>query len=103
MEISEAQWNEIVSKINGFETKIEELTTQNAALTTKNGELETKSSEYETKLKEWQTKLNDQQATIDSLAKKNPKEESGSNPAAAVKSSHKSVRFDPIADKYIFE
>lgn len=102
MEISEAQWNEIVSKINGFETKIEELTTQNAALTTKNGELETKSSEYETKLKEWQTKLNDQQATIDSLAKKNPKEESGSNPAA-VKNSHKSVRFDPIADKYIFE
>lgn len=102
MEISEAQWNEIVNKINGFETKIEELTTQNAALTTKNGELETKSSEYETKLKEWQTKLNDQQATIDSLAKKKSEEGTDSNSAAA-KSGHKSVRFDPIADKYIFE
>lgn len=100
MEISEAQWNEIVNKVNGFETKIEELTTQNAALTTKNGELETKSSEYETRLEEWQTKLNDQQATIDSLAKN--KSEEGTS-AAAAKSDYKSVRFDPIADKYIFE
>ena len=103
MEITKDQWDEIVNKVNGFETKIEELKSQNAALTTENSKLETKSSEYETKLKEWQTKLNDQQATIDSLAKKKPEEETGSKPPVGSKSGHKSVRFDPVKDKYIFE
>lgn len=103
MEITEAKWNEIVNKVNGFETKIEELTTQNAALTTKNSELETKSSKYETKLKEWQTKLNDQQATIDSLAKNKPEEETGSKPPVSSKSGHKSVRFDPKEGEYVWD
>mgnify|MGYP005608653537 CR=1 FL=1 len=103
MEITKEQWDEIVNKVNGFETKIEELKSQNATLTTKNSELETKSSEYETKLKEWQTKLNDQQATIDSLAKNKPEEGTGSKPPVGSKSGHKSVRFDPVQDKYIFE
>lgn len=103
MEITKEQWDEIVNKVNGFETKIEELKSQNATLTTKNNELETKSSEYETKLKEWQTKLNDQQATIDSLAKNKDEKGNDSKPPTGSTSGHKSVRFDPIQDKYIFE
>lgn len=103
MEITKEQWDEIVNKVNGFETKIEEFKSQNATLTTKNNELETKSSEYETKLKEWQTKLNDQQATIDSLAKNILEDGAGSKPPADGKSGYKSVRFDPAQDKYIFE
>lgn len=93
MEITEAQWNEMVNKVNGFEAKIEELKTQNAALETKNGE-------YEAKLAEWQTKLNDQQKTIDSL-----NQNKGSNETKPKQSTsgHKSVRFDPEQDKYIFE
>lgn len=103
MEITKEQWDEIVNKVNGFETKIEELTTQNAALTTKNSELETKSSEYETKLKEWQTKLNDQQSTIDSLAKNKPEEGTGSKPPVGSKSGHKSVRFDAQKGEYVWD
>lgn len=103
MEITKEQWDEIVNKVNGFETKIEELKSQNAALTTKSTELETKNNEYATKLAEWQTKLNDQQKTIDSLAKKKPEEGTGSKPPVGPISGHKSVRFDPVQDKYIFE
>lgn len=103
MEITKEQWDEIVNKVNGFESKIEELKSQNETLTTKNNELETKSSEYETKLKEWQTKLNDQQATIDNLAKSKNEKGNDSKPSTGSASGHKSVRFDPIQDKYIFE
>lgn len=94
MEITEAQWNELVNQVNGFQTKIEELSGQNAALTTAKAELESK-------LNEWQTKLNDQQATIDTLAAAN---KNGQNPPAGKPSSgHKSVRFDAAQDKYVFE
>lgn len=94
MEITEAQWNELVNQVNGFQTKIEELSNQNTALTTAKAELETK-------LQEWQTKLTDQQATIDTLAAAS---KSGQNPAAkGAKSGHKSVRFDPVKNEYIFE
>ena len=101
MEITKEQWDEIVNKVNGFETKIEELKSQNAALTTKSSELETKNSEYATKLAEWQTKLNDQQKTIDTLAA--AKGEGAGSKTPPPSSGHKSVRFDPVLDKYIFE
>lgn len=94
MEITEAQWNELVNQVNGFQTKIEELSNQNAALKTAS---EQKQAEYETKLQEWQTKLNDQQTTIDTLAA--AKKVEGEKPKAA----HKTVRFDAATDKYIFE
>lgn len=102
MEISEAQWNEMVNKVNGFETKIEELKSQNAALTTKSSELETKNNEYAVKLAEWQIKLNDQQCTLDSLAKK-PEEGTGSKPPIGSTSGHKSVRFDAQKGEYIWD
>lgn len=93
MEISEKDWNDLTEQVNGFSAKIEELTTQNAALTAKN-------EEYESKLAEWQTKLNDQQKTIDTLAK-GTGTEGGEKPKQS--SGHKTVRFDPVQDKYIFE
>ena len=98
MEITEAQWNELVNQVNGFQTKIEELTSQNAALKTAN---EQKQAEYETKLAEWQTKLNDQQTTIDTLAAATKKTEG--NQPKGTGTGHKSVRFDPVQDKYVFE
>lgn len=92
MEITQEQWDELVNKVNGFSTQIEELKTENTNLTTKNGE-------YEQKLQEWQTKLNDQQKTIDTLAAAQ-----GSKPQEKPKTSgHKTVRFDPVQDKYVFE
>lgn len=103
MEITKEQWDEIVNKVNGFETKIEELKSQNAALTTKSSELETKNSEYATKLAEWQTKLNDQQKTIDTLAAAKGEGAGTGSKTPPPSSGHKSVRFDPVQDKYIFE
>lgn len=100
MEITKEQWDEMVNKVNGFETKIEELKSQNAALTTKSSELETKNSEYATKLAEWQTKLNDQQRTIDSLNQnQNKTGEQKETPKAA----HKSVRFDAQKGEYVWD
>lgn len=100
MEITNEQWEELCNKLSGFETKLEELKTQNSTLTAKNTELETKSTEYATKLAEWQTKLNDQQKTIDTLAAKG---EGAGSKTPLSSSGHKSVRFDAVQDKYIFE
>lgn len=92
MEITDKQWEDLMNKVNGFEAQIEELKTKNTTLETKNGE-------YETKLAEWQTKLNDQQKTIDTLAKS----QSGSQKETKPKAEHKSVRYDPIQDKLIYD
>lgn len=96
MEITKEQWDELVNQVNGFQTKIEELTNQNAALKTAS---EQKQAEYESKLNEWQTKINDQQTTIDTLAAAKNENKTGAQPKAA----HKTVRFDPVADKYVFD
>ena len=96
MEITKEQWDELVNQVNGFQTKIEELTNQNAALKTAS---EQKQAEYENKLNEWQTKINDQQTTIDTLAAAKNENKTGAQPKAA----HKTVRFDPVADKYVFD
>lgn len=96
MEITKEQWDKLVNQVNGFQTKIEELTNQNAALKTAS---EQKQAEYENKLNEWQTKLNDQQTTIDTLAAAKGENKTGGQP----KAKHKTVRFDPIADKYVFD
>lgn len=97
MEISEAQWNEMVEKVNGFSTQIEELKNQNTTLTTKNGE-------YEQKLAEWQTKLNDQQRTLDFLNQnqnENKNKNAGQN--NNTKAAHKSVRFDAQKGEYVWD
>lgn len=83
----------MVEKVNGFETKIEELKSQNTTLSQK-------TSEYETKLAEWQVKLKDQQTTIDTLAAKN---NNGGENKPKQTSGHKSVRYDPIQDKLIYD
>lgn len=103
MEITKEQWDQLVNQVNGFQTKIEELTNQNAALKTANeqkqAEYETKQAEYETKLNEWQTKLNDQQRTLDTLAAAKNENKAGAQPKAA----HKTVRFDPVKEEYVFD
>ena len=81
-------------KVNGFETKIEELKSQNSTLSQK-------TSEYETKLAEWQTKLKDQQTTIDTLAAAIGEGAGSKTPTPS--SGHKSVRYDPIQDKLIYD
>ena len=96
MEITKEQWDQLVNQVNGFQTKIEELTNQNAALKTAN---EQKQAEYETKLNEWQTKLNDQQRTLDTLAAAKNENKAGAQPKAA----HKTVRFDPVKEEYVFD
>lgn len=93
MEISQEQWDKLVNQVNGFQAQIEELKTENTNLAAKNGE-------YETKLQEWQTKLNDQQKTIDTLATAQGKKQEETKPKS---SGHKTVRFDPVQDKYVFE
>ena len=96
MEITKEQWDQLVNQVNGFQTKIEELTNQNAALKTAN---EQKQAEYETKQAEWQTKLNDQQRTLDTLAAAKNENKAGAQPKAA----HKTVRFDPVKEEYVFD
>ena len=96
MEISEVQWNELCEKVNGFQTKIEELTNANTALKTEN-------EGFEAKLQEWQTKLNDQQTTIDTLAAAKGQAGAGQPKDKPKTSGHKSVRFDPVQDKYVFK
>lgn len=82
----------MVEKVNGFETKIEELKSQNSTLSQK-------TSEYETKLAEWQTKLKDQQVTLDALNQS----QNQNKGVQKQTSGHKSVRYDPIQDKLIYD
>lgn len=92
MEITDKQWEELINKVDGFAAKIEEIGNENDLLKSKN-------EEYELKLKEWKQKLDDQQKTIDTLNKTSQ----NNNKTGGETKTHKSVRFDPIQDKLIFE